>query len=94
MHTIATTTPVASEYPIRPPTVFQPGWPMYTAGGNGLPRNDPMTAPAAVGQQDVAQVVVVAGGRGALDVVHRLGEVVDAERDGRDEQRQRSPTAR
>ncbi len=35
-----------------------------------------------------AEVVVVAGRRGAFDVVHALGEVVDAERDRRDEQRQ------
>ena len=40
-----------------------------------------------VGEQDLAQVVVVAGRRRALDVVHRLGEVVDAERDRGDEQR-------
>ncbi len=43
--TTATTIPVASEYPTRPPTCFQPGWPMYTAGGNGDPRKDPTTAP-------------------------------------------------
>ena len=36
----------------------------------------------------MAKVVVVAGRRGAFDVVHRLGEVVDAERDGCHEQRQ------
>jgi hypothetical protein len=34
----------------------------------------------AVREQDVAQIVVVTGGRRALDVVHRLGEVVHAER--------------
>ena len=48
----------------------------------------------AVREQDVAQVVVVAGGRRALDVVHPLGEVVDAERDRRDEQRQDARTGR
>ena len=42
----------------------------------------------AVGQQDVPEVVVVAGRRGALDVVHPLGEVVDTERDrGRQQRR-------
>ena len=44
-HTRATTIPVTSEYPIRPPTGFQPGWPMYTAGGKGEPRNEPTIAP-------------------------------------------------
>jgi hypothetical protein len=41
----------------------------------------------AVGRQDVAEVVVVAGGGGALDVVHTLGEIVDPERDRGREQR-------
>ena len=41
----------------------------------------------AVGEQDLAQVVVVARRRRALDVVHRLGEIVDAERYRGDEQR-------
>jgi hypothetical protein len=41
----------------------------------------------AVRDQDLAQVVVVACRRRALDVVHRLGEVVDAERDRGGEQR-------
>ena len=41
----------------------------------------------AVGQQDLAQAVVVAAGRGAFDVVHALGEIVDAERHGGDQQR-------
>ena len=35
----------------------------------------------------MAKVVVVAGRRGALDVVHPFGEVVDTERDGGREQR-------
>ena len=30
---------------MRPPTAFQPGWPMYTAGGNGLPSIEPAMAP-------------------------------------------------
>ena len=60
---------------------------MYTAGGNGLPSIDADDRADAVGEQDLAQVVVVARRRGALDVVHRLGEVVDAERDRGGEQR-------
>src|SRR6185437_7406822 len=40
----------------------------------------------AVGQQDVAQAVIVTRRRGALDVVHALGKVIDAERNGGDEQ--------
>ena len=41
----------------------------------------------AVGQQYFAQAVIVSGGRSALDVVHALGEIIDAERHGGDEQR-------
>ena len=44
-HKSAMTTPVASEYPVRPPAAFQPGWPMYTAGGNGQPSAEPTIAP-------------------------------------------------
>ena len=41
----------------------------------------------AVGEQDVAQIVAVARRRRAFDVVHALGEIVDAERNGGDQQR-------
>ncbi|WP_344937217.1 hypothetical protein [Actinoplanes nipponensis] len=42
---------------------------------------------AAVGEQHAAQVVAVPGGGRALHVGHRLGEVVDAQRDRRGQQR-------
>ena len=41
----------------------------------------------AVREQDLAQVVLVAGGGRALDVVHPFGEIVDPERDRRYQQR-------
>ena len=43
--------------------------------------------PQAIGEQDVAQVVAVAGSRGAFDVVHPLCEVVDAKRNRGRQQR-------
>src|SRR5260221_326425 len=41
----------------------------------------------SVGEQDLAQVVVVARGGSACNVVHRFGEVVDSERNRGDEER-------
>ena len=40
-----------------------------------------------VGEQNLTQVIVVAGCRSALHVVHRFGEVVDAQWDRGDQQR-------
>ena len=52
---------------------------------NGLPIRQPirLTTPSAVSTRVVGNAV--AGGRGALDVVHGLDEVVDAERDRGDQ---------
>src|SRR5436305_957726 len=41
----------------------------------------------AIREQDVAEVVLIPGGSRALDVVHALREVVDPQRDRRDQQR-------
>ena len=72
---------------MRPPTAFQPGMADVHGGRERTAQHRAHDRAETVGEQDLAQVVVVAGGRGALDVVHRLGEVVDAERDRGDEQR-------
>ena len=72
---------------MRPPTDFQPGWPIYTAGGKRGAEHRAGERADAVGQQDLAQIEVVAGRGCALDVVHAFGEVVDAERHGDDQKR-------
>jgi hypothetical protein len=72
---------------MRPPTAFQPGWPIIDGRRKRRTQQCARKRADPVGEENFTQIELIAGRTRAFDVVHALGEIVDAERHRHDKER-------